>query len=1079
MTGALETCVPNPDDTPDVQSPFLPATPLAVIRLEYLSWWQAAGLFALLMIPVVALGWRPLRALGPARRWVAMGARALVVALAVLILAGLRVERENAVVEVMLLRDISDSARQAAGPGKTIAQEVNQYAQAAVGPESAKRPVDRLGMASFDGSAYIDLVPSDNGASLLGQTSAVNRQSPGTDPAAAIQLALSSFNEDARHRIVLVWDGNKTEGDLDAAVAAAKAQGVPIDVMPLKYAVKNETFIERFVAPTWRREKEPFSLDVILNNTASFPTKGTLRIEQEGRPLDLDPTQPGVQSGRAVTLQPGRNRESVTVDPIEGVDVRRFKAVWEPDRGADNKPVGDTLAGNNVANAFTFVRGKGKTLYIDNTGDAGGLALRQALTAEGITVDATRGDVDSFPTSLVELQGFDAVVLANVPRGAGGLSDVQQRTLAQYVHDTGGGLVVIGGPDALGAGGWQGSELEEVLPVDMDVPAKRQIAKGALALVMHSTEMSNGNYWGEQCALKAVEVLNRKDDIGVLSYNWSAGGAAWDFPLQPKSDGSRVYGAIKNMQLGDMPDFDDALDLALNGNAGSIGLKDSDARQKHVIIISDMDPAAPSPALLKAYQDAKISISTVQCFGHGQPLMPVAKMLAEQTGGRAYGPIEDNPSQLPQIFIKEATIVRRSLIKEDAGGIPVVKTLDAAGSQLVAGVPDVPPVTGYVLTSKKDSPLVEVPLVVAGERDPLLAVWQAGLGKSAVWTSDAGNRWATAFATGSDYQKFWAQVLRGVSRAPQSGDYDVQTKVENGRGTITVEAFGDEAKFKNNLTIRGQVLGEGGQEAMPIRLVQTKPGTYVGEFDARKEGNYVVALSAVDPEGGVAALRGGTAVNGGEEMKDLRDNEAAVRRVAEETGGRVIPAFAVGPGLDLFAVDYTDALGVTKTLPRSYSPLPIWDWLIPVLLALILLDVAIRRIAWDWEATKAVAARAGARVRSVTATTREDVEGKRGDAATLGALRQTREQVAAGQRQPPPQVVARPDPTRKFDAGRDVPSGDLSDVIGGATDKPVPKGPAGKVTPKGQQGDKPGQGGGMSDLMEAKRRARERMRDQE
>ena len=118
-------------------------------------------------------------------------------------------------------------------------------------------------------------------------------------------------------------------------------------------------------------------------------------------------------------------------------------------------------------------------------------------------------------------------------------------------------------------------------------------------------------------------------------------------------------------------------------------------------------------------------------------------------------------------------------------------------------------------------------------------------------------------------------------------------------------------------------------------------------------------------------------------------------------------------------------------------------------------------------------------MRAVTATTRQDVEGKRGDAATLGALRQTREQVAAGQRQPPP-PVARPDPTRKFDAGRDVPAGELSDVIGGATDKPVPKGPAGKVTPKGQQGDKPGTGGGgMSDLMEAKRRARERMRDQE
>ena len=1050
-------------------TPLLPVI-LAAVRLEYLSPLRALGLFALLLLPVLLFGWRPLKALGPVRRWVALGARTLVVALAVLILAGLRVERENALVETIILRDISQSAQQAAKPGETIPQEVSQYAQAAVGPESKKRPDDRLGIISFNGQAYVDSIPNNSTAFLLGQTSAVGREAPGTDPAAAVQLALATFKEDSRKRILLVWDGNRTDGDLDAAVAAAKAQKVPIDVMPLKYQVKNETFIERFVAPTWRREKEPFSLDVILNNTASFPTRGTLRIEQEGRPLDLDPTQPGIQSGRAVVLQPGRNRESITVDPIEGVDVRRFKAVWEPDR-VNGQAVGDTLASNNVANAFTFVRGKGKVLYINNEGDGGDDLLRAALGREGITVDPNRTTVDGFPTSLVELQGYDAVILANVSRGAGGLSDPQQRILAQYVHDTGGGLVMIGGPDSLGAGGWQGSELETVLPVDMDVPAKRQVPKGALALLMHSTEMANGNYWGEQCALKAVEVLNRRDDIGVLSYSFGAGGAAWDFPLQPKGDGGRVYSAIKNMQLGDMPDFDDALDLALNGDANSIGLKNSDARQKHVIIISDMDPANPSPALVQAYKDANVSISTVQCFGHGQALQPVAVYLAKETGGRAYGPIESNPSQLPQIFIKEATVVRRSLIKEDRGGLAVTKTLDAAGSQLTAGIPDVPPVTGYVLTSKKDNPLVEVPLVVANERDPLFAVWQTGLGKAAVWTSDAGTRWATGFAGGSDYEKFWAQAVRGVSRAAQSGDYDVQTTVENGRGKITVEAFGEGAKFKNNQTISGLALGEGGQDGQPIRLVQTKPGTYVGEFDARKEGNYVVALNAVDPEGKAVALRGGTAVNGSEEMKDLRDNEAAVRRVAEETNGRVLPTFGVGPGNDLFATDYTDATGQPRTLARSYSPLPIWDWLIPVLLGLILLDVAIRRIAWDWDATKAVAARAGARVRAVTATTREDVEGKRGDAATLGALRQTREQVAAGQRQPPP--VARPDPTRKFEATGDEPAGDLGSVIGGATDKPVPKGPAGKVTPKGQQGDKPGTGGGMSDLMEAKRRARE------
>ena len=38
------------------------------------------------------------------------------------------------------------------------------------------------------------------------------------------------------------------------------------------------------------------------------------------------------------------------------------------------------------------------------------------------------------------------------------------------------------------------SKLEEDLPVNMEIPAQRQLPKGALVLVMHSCEMPEGNY---------------------------------------------------------------------------------------------------------------------------------------------------------------------------------------------------------------------------------------------------------------------------------------------------------------------------------------------------------------------------------------------------------------------------------------------------------------------------------------------------------------------------------------------------------------------------------------------------------
>ena len=135
----------------------------------------------------------------------------------------------------------------------------------------------------------------------------------------------------------------------------------------------------------------------------------------------------------------------------------------------------------------------------------------------------------------------------------------------------------------------------------------------------------------------------------------------------------KLAASVKAMQLGDMPDFDDMLDVALHGGKqGQPGLVASDARQKHIIIISDGDPGMPSPKLIKDCLDNKISISTVTVYTHTPGTRsPQMDQMAKLTHGRAYGPIEKNPNQLPQIFIKEATVVRRSLIFTDSKGIPV------------------------------------------------------------------------------------------------------------------------------------------------------------------------------------------------------------------------------------------------------------------------------------------------------------------------------------------------------------------------------------------------------------------------
>lgn len=1060
--------------TSDATSQLAIAFPL---RLEFNRPWLTVAIFLALGAIVVLLGMRSLGGLGPVRKWVAVGARLLVLALIFLILGNVKWVRTNDDVEVMVVRDISRSTELVRNfPGKNLQTALDDYLTAASAGDKIpdKKPGDKIGEISFNENAYIDALPN---TTLALEARAVRGAGNGTDVAAAIRLALASMGRDARHRFLLIWDGNATEGDLDSALTAATAQGVHIDVMPLDYDVQNEVMVDKFVAPTWQHEGQPFTIDVMIRSTNLKTVKGKLSVTHNGKLMPLD----GDKTTREITIKNGLNVERIPV-PGQTAGVHQFHATVE---GVENVTTSingqpaDTLADNNSADIFTFVRGKGQVLYVDNTDyphpdEDHGKTLADALASQGINV--VRIKPDAFPGNAVEMQGYDSVILSNVPRGTDGITDDQGNLLAAYIHDMGGGLVMIGGEVTYGAGGWQGTKLEEELPVNMEIPAQRQMPKGALVLIMHACEMPDGNYWGEQCALKAIETLSSRDEVGVITFGNFAGGSQFDYPLSEKGDGKKVADVIRNqMVMGDMPSFDDSLNAALNGRGNSKGLKDSDARAKHIIIVSDGDPAPPQQSLYDDLKKNKVTVSTVTVYPHmnGPGLLPPQMQdIAKKLGGRAYGPINDNPSQLPQIFIKEATVVRRSIIYEEKAGIPV--QFKGAGDEMLKGLAatDFRPIFGMDLTSRKANPLIQLSLTAGKNGDPLFAHWQAGLGKVAAFTSDAYSRWAANWVGSPVYTKFWSQVVRGVSRAPMSTDFDIEMTTDGDVGHIVVRALNGENGFNNFVNIGGNIAAGPDLKNQPIRLVQTGPGEYRADFDAKQAGNYICYLTYTSPPdasgkpGPSGALTAGTVKNGSPELRDLKSNDQILKHIADVTGGRMLTPFEASSA-DLFG---------REGLPPTESPRPIWDILIPFLLGLILLDVAIRRIAWDWRAVKQLAAATATRVRQFTTTTRK-VESRQ----TLESLKRVRDEVAEQKFKPaeegalPPSQAApapRPDPKAKFQAGQGV-EGDITKVVGGATDKPIPPAPK-KIEPKGGAA-----GGSMGSLMEAKRRAQQKIKEKE
>ena len=222
--------------------------------------------------------------------------------------------------------------------------------------------------------------------------------------------------------------------------------------------------------------------------------------------------------------------------------------------------------------------------------------------------------------------------------------------------------------------------------------------------------------------------------------------------------------------------------------------------------------------------------------------------------------------------------------------------------------------------------------------------------------------------------------------------------------------------------------------------------------------------------GGRQAIFGGATRPPGPELRVFNSNRAILEQVAAITGGRVLDAANPEPKV-LFNRE-----GIEPT--RSMRPL--WPLLMLLLLPLFIIDVATRRIAWDFGAMWRELNGSMKAVQSRLATREADSQ------ATLSALR-----ARAGSRwakpsepanppsperpapQPAPKIDLAPvRPDRKFEADPSAkPAANITESLGGPTASKDSPPLAGNSKPKMPQSEPQT----TRSLLEAKRRAREKM----
>ncbi len=962
-----------------------------------------------LIVPIVWLGQSRLQALSPVRRWTAMVLRCVGVILLLLLLARLvRVERSQDMTLVTVI-DRSQSI-----PAHLQVSSLD-YLETAFKQRSTH---DQLAVVDIAEAASIAKLPSADSVLPRRSTSLTGRESR---LAAGIQMAMAIAPPDSAVRMLLSSEGNETAGDLKEAARVAKINGIPIDVLALRYQYAREVILRRLAAPSHARVGQSLPLRFVLDSTQA--TRGRLVLTLNGMPVDLDPD--GAELGSVVDLQVGTNVKTVTL-PVDTSGVHEFEAVFVPD-----DPNTDQIPLNNRAGAVTSVAGPGHVLVADDDGLAGQWLVQQLRDRQ---INCRYMRVQEMPGSLVSLLDTDAVILVNTPNPA--LTFEQQDMLTRYVTELGGGLVMTGGPEALGAGGWIGSPVAEILPVDLDPPQKKQMPKGALVLIMHACEMPMGNLWGKRIAAAAVRSLTREDMAGIVAYNWNGVGDDWAHELAAVGDKKAIMQSIDEMVMGDTPDLHAHLQITYDALAAC------DAAQKHVIVISDGDPQPPTGQLLSQCKDAGITVSTVAVYPHDPSHVNSLIRVAQLTGGRYYH--AQDPAELPHIFIKEAQVVRRPLIWEETFTPQVRFGL----SELLKGIHGLPPLDGYVLSGPKEGLAQQV--LVSEQGDPVLATCQSGLGRCVVFTSSVDTRWGSPWLTWDQAPAFWEQVVRWAGKSSQGTDCDIVVDVQGNDVQIQVEAVDQEGSFLSLTHIDAQVITP---DMAPenVGLEQVGPGQFRGDFSASAQGSYLVNLR-YRKAGSDRLFQKQASVNVpfAPEYQDLQDNAPLLAEVARITGGRLLTE-------DPNQNELFSRAGVK--IPESRTPLT--NLLIKLWLVVFLLDVAVRRVALD-----------------VVGQWRKTVHWLRGRRTaladpTLDRLRVRREQLKQ-------QLTARGADqlkARRYQAASDA-TGDLPKA---KVDQPVPahEKRTTQTPDKAAQSGKPLEASHIQQLLDAKRKAKEKREDQD
>ncbi len=768
----------------------------------------------------------------------------------------------------------------------------------------ALAPGDELGIVAFGDD--ISLVqPPGPPTRLAALPPSATRGGTALDR--AVETAVALFPPDGTRRLLLVTDGNETGSDSRRQLPRLLETAVRVDAAVPPHEQKADVRIEKVVAPAVVAENHVIPLRVVAHNTGSLRS-AVLTLQLDGETME----------SAAVELQPGPNTIELPAH-LTGVGSHRLRARLEA--------TDDAIAANNAREIGITVRGKTRLLLITPRRHS---PLAVSLARKNVETEVRTPE--QLPRTLDDLLTFHGVLLEDVT--AAQLPVAGLRLIEEFVREHGGGLVVAGGAATYGDEGFTRTPLKQLLPVTLEPRRPRQGTREPLGLFIVIDRSNSMGYnsrlptvrdgeklrYAKEAALAVIRQLKDQDLVGLIAFDSQPHEISSLKPL--RDNRATLESLIPRLVENGGTDFYDALVSARSQLAASR------VNRRHIVLLTDGDTNRSAldeyRALIQEIGAAKISVTTIR-IGDNTVNLKLLREISEGTGGEFH--YAEDAQTLPDLMLRDATRALGSL----AHGAEEFYPQAGRRSQMLRGIDEqsMPPLAGYAYARPKDGSEVLLQVSRLERRDPILAVWQYGLGRVAAYTASPSED-AEQWLGWEEFGKFWSQLVHWTARERAEGDYAIDARRHDGLVELSVQAFGpaaDRAVLVARLHLSDTATRE-------VSLVAQEPRRFTAQLADIPAGRFPLTIIRRQDAHQVTQHTALVSIPADEdepldEHRRAEPDLGLLTTLTEQTGGTLNPS----------AREIAERSAGTR---RASFPLD--AFLLPLAMLLFLGDVAVRRL---------------------------------------------------------------------------------------------------------------------------------------